>query len=242
MGKSKKKSYKPKSEDTNQEKLYLLHMDLYGPIRVESVNGKKYILVIINDYSRFTWVKCLRSKDEAPDFRIKFLKMIQVRLKSNYVLEILKKYGMESCDPVCTPMEIKDKLDLDQNGTPVDATKYHSMIGALMYLTSSRPDIVHATCLCARYQAKPTEKHIKEVKRIFRYIRGTINTGLWYSKDSGFELTGFSDADYAGCKDTFKSTSGGAQFLGKKMVSWSLKKQDCTTLSTAKAEYVSLSA
>ncbi|GJY89719.1 retrovirus-related pol polyprotein from transposon TNT 1-94, partial [Tanacetum coccineum] len=153
--------------------------------------------------------------------------------QSNYVLKILKKYGMESCDPVGTPMEIKDKLDLDQNGSPVDATKYRSMIGALMYLTSSRPDIVHATCLCARYQAKPTEKHLKEVKRIFRYLWGTVNMGLWYTKDSGFELTGFSDADYAGCKDTFKSTSGGAQFLGEKLVSWSSKKQDCTALSTA---------
>ncbi|GKD14785.1 retrovirus-related pol polyprotein from transposon TNT 1-94, partial [Tanacetum coccineum] len=81
MGKSKKKPHKPKSEDTNQEKLYLLHMDLCGPMRVASVNGKKYILVIVDDYSRFTWVKCLRSKDEAPDFIIKFLKMIQVRLK-----------------------------------------------------------------------------------------------------------------------------------------------------------------
>nr|GEZ74191.1 retrovirus-related Pol polyprotein from transposon TNT 1-94 [Tanacetum cinerariifolium] len=138
--------------------------------------------------------------------------------QSNYVLEILKKYGMESYDSVGTPMEIKDKLDLDQNGTPVDAMKYRSIIGALMYLTSSRPDIVHATCLCARYQAKPTEKHLKEVKSIFRYLRGTINTGLWYTKDFGFKLPGFSDADYAGCKDTFKSTSGGAQFLGEKLL------------------------
>nr|GEW83657.1 uncharacterized mitochondrial protein AtMg00810-like [Tanacetum cinerariifolium] len=149
---------------------------------------------------------------------------------------------MESCDPVGTPMEIKDKLDLDQNGTPVDATKYRSMIGALMYLTSSRPDIVHATCLCARYQTKPTEKHLKEAKRIFRYLWGTVNTGLCYTKDSGFELTGFSDVDYAGCKDTFKSTSSEAQFLGEKLVSWSSKKQDCMALSTTKAEYVSLSA
>ncbi|GJR54990.1 retrovirus-related pol polyprotein from transposon TNT 1-94 [Tanacetum coccineum] len=114
--------------------------------------------------------------------------------QSNYVLEILKKYGMESCDPIGTPMEIKYKLDLDQNGTLVDATKYHSMIGALLYLTSSRPNIVHATCLCAQYQ------------------------------DYGFELTGFSDADYAGGKDIFKSTSGRAQFLGEKLVIWSLKK------------------
>nr|GFC27201.1 copia protein [Tanacetum cinerariifolium] len=92
------------------------------------------------------------------------------------------------------------------------------------------------------YQAKPTEKHLKEVKRIFRYLRGTVNTGLWYTKDFDFELTEFSDADYVGCKDTFKSTSGGAQFLGEKLVSWSSKKQDCTTLSTEEAEYVSLYA
>ncbi|GJV08343.1 retrovirus-related pol polyprotein from transposon TNT 1-94 [Tanacetum coccineum] len=143
-------------------------------------------------------------------------------LMSNYVLEILKKHGMETCYPVGTPMEIKDKLDLDQNGSLVDATKYHSMIGALMYLTPIRLDIVHATCLCARYQAKPTEKQLKEVKRIFHYL--------------------FSDADYAGCKDTFKSTSGGAQFLGEKLVSWSSKKQNYMALSTAEAEYVSLSA
>ncbi|GJR58667.1 putative ribonuclease H-like domain-containing protein [Tanacetum coccineum] len=82
LGKSKKQSHKPKSEDTNQEKLYLLHMDLCGPMRVASINGKKYILVIVNDYSRFTWVKFLASKDEAPDFIIKFLKMIQVRLNA----------------------------------------------------------------------------------------------------------------------------------------------------------------
>nr|GFC37019.1 uncharacterized mitochondrial protein AtMg00810-like [Tanacetum cinerariifolium] len=106
----------------------------------------------------------------------------------------------------------------------------------------SRPDIGHATCLCARYQAKPTEKHLKEVKRIFRYLWGTVNTGLWYTKDSDFKLTRFSDADYAGCKDTFKSTFGGAQFLGEKLVGWSSKKQDYTALSTAEAEYVSLFA
>nr|GEV09875.1 hypothetical protein [Tanacetum cinerariifolium] len=103
-----------------------------------------------------------------------------IRRFQDDILVVQKKYGMESCDPVGTPMEIKDKLDLDQNGTPVDATKYRSMIGALMYLTSSRPDIVHATCLCARYQAKPTENHLKEVKRIFRYLRGTINTGITF--------------------------------------------------------------
>nr|GFA04716.1 hypothetical protein [Tanacetum cinerariifolium] len=83
---------------------------------------------------------------------------------------------------------------------------------------ANTPDIVHATCLCARYPAKPTEKHLKEVKRIFHYLRGTINTGLWYLKDSSFELTRFSNADYAGCKDIFKSTFGGAKFLGEKLL------------------------
>ncbi|GJW60580.1 hypothetical protein Tco_0109915 [Tanacetum coccineum] len=142
---------------------------------------------------------------------------------------------METCDSVGTPMEIKDKLDLDQNGTLVDSMKYRSMIGALMYLTSSRPDIVHATYLCARYQVKPTEKHLKEVKWIFCYLQGTVNMGLWYTKDSGFELTRFFN-------DSFKSTSGRTQFLDEKLVSWSSKKQYCTVLSTAEAEYVSLSA
>nr|GEW08187.1 ribonuclease H-like domain-containing protein [Tanacetum cinerariifolium] len=162
--------------------------------------------------------------------------------QSNYMNEILKKYGLNTCDIIGTPMDIKDKLDLDQIRTLVDATKYRSMIGALMYLTSSRPNIVHATCVCARYQAQSTEKHLKEVKMIFRYLRGIVNMGLWYTKDFGFELTGFSEADYAGCKDTFKSTSGGEKFLGEKLVSWSSKKQDCTSLSTAISEYVSLSA
>ncbi|GKG04877.1 hypothetical protein Tco_0315264, partial [Tanacetum coccineum] len=137
-------------------------------------------------------------------------------------------------------MEIKDKLDLDKNRTLVDATKYHTMIGALMYLTSIRPDIVHATCLCARYQAKPAVKHLKEVKRIFHYLQGIVNTGLWYTKDFGFELTGFSDVHYAGCRDSFKSTSSGTQFLGEKLAIWSSKKQDCTALSTMEAEYLSL--
>nr|GEY80739.1 hypothetical protein [Tanacetum cinerariifolium] len=127
---------------------------------------------------------------------------------SKYVHEILNKYGLNTCDIVGTPMDIKDKLDLDQIGTPVDATKYRSMIGALMYLTSSRLDIVHATC---------------------------------YLKDSGFELTAFLDADHAGCHDTRKSTSRGIQFLDEKLVRWMLKKQDCTAMSSAEAEYMSLS-
>ncbi|GJV05071.1 retrovirus-related pol polyprotein from transposon TNT 1-94 [Tanacetum coccineum] len=162
--------------------------------------------------------------------------------QAKYAQEILKKHGMTSCDSIGTPMATKH-LDADLSGTPVDQTKYHSMVRALMYLTTSRPDIVHATCYCARYQAKPTEKHLTVVKRIFRYLKDSINMGLWYPKDTGFELTAFSDSDHAGCLDSRKSTSGGIQFLGgDKLVSWSSKKQDCTSMSSAEAEYVSLSA
>nr|GEV25380.1 retrovirus-related Pol polyprotein from transposon TNT 1-94 [Tanacetum cinerariifolium] len=534
MGKSKKKPYKPKSEDTNQEKLYLLHMDLCGPMRVASVNRKKYILVIVDDYSRFTWAKSLKSKDEASDLIIKFLKIIQVRLKkpvcqiktdngtsslirlcvnimrsvehlapevialiaevvalkpaastgspssttvdqdtpspsktqtlvisndvkednhdldvahmnndpffgteespktptflddplheylhedstsqgsssnirktytpseslgswtkdhpianmiddlsrsvstrkqlqtdtmwcffdafltsvepknfkqaitepswidemqkeihefkrlqvwelvpcldkvlliklkwiykvktnefggvlknkarlvahgfrqeegidfeesfapvarieairifianfahknmmifhmcsgsdtlhteskerlitglqisqspkgifinqSKYASEIVKKYDMLSSDFVDTPLVEKSKLDEDLQGKPVDATLYRGMIGSLMYLTSSRPDLTYA---------------------------GTINMGLWYSKDTGMSLTTYADADHLGCQDTRRSTSGIDQFLGDKPVSWSYKKQKCTAISSIEAEYIALS-
>nr|GFB06776.1 uncharacterized mitochondrial protein AtMg00810-like [Tanacetum cinerariifolium] len=139
-------------------------------------------------------------------------------------------------------MATKPKLDADLSGNPVDQTDYRSKIRSLMYLTSSRPDIMQAVCFCARYQSRSAEKHLKEVKRIFRYFRGTINMGLWYPKGSSFGLTAFSDADHAGCVDTRKRTSGGIQFLGDKLVSWMSKKQDCTTMSSAEVEYVTLSA
>ncbi|GJX29869.1 hypothetical protein Tco_0237948 [Tanacetum coccineum] len=139
-------------------------------------------------------------------------------------------------------MATKPKLDADLSGKLIDQTDYRSKIRSLIYLTSSRPDIVQAICYCARYRARPTEKHIKEVKRIFRYLRVTINIGLWYLKDSGFELTTFFDADHARCIDTRKSTSGGIRFLGDNLVSWISKKQDCTAMSSAKDEYVALSA
>ncbi|GKC67133.1 uncharacterized mitochondrial protein-like protein, partial [Tanacetum coccineum] len=161
--------------------------------------------------------------------------------QSQYNFDILKKHGMEKCDTVSTPMATT-KLDVNLQGTPVDQTKYHSMIGGLMYLTASRPDIAFATFVCARYQARPTEKHLKEVKRIFCYLRQSINMGLWYSKDYGFELIAYADADHAGCNDDCKRTFGGIQFLGDKLVRWSSKKKDCTTMSSAEAEYVSMSA
>ncbi|GJW00170.1 retrovirus-related pol polyprotein from transposon TNT 1-94 [Tanacetum coccineum] len=551
LGKSSKKPHKPKSEDTNQEKLYLLHMDLCGPMRVASVNGKKYILVIVDDYSRFTWVKCLRSKDEAPAFIINFLKMIQVRLKetvrrirtdngTEFVNQTLREYyekvgishetsvarspqqngvverrnrtlieaartmliyakaplflwaeavatacytqncsmirhhhsktpyellhdkppdlsylhvfgalcyptndsenlgklqpkadigifigyaptkkafriynrrtrriietihvdfdeltamasehsssgpalhemtpvtissGLMPNPPSSTPFvppsrsdwdllfqpmfdeslnpppyvdlqapeviapipeavapehavstdqlvahmgndpyfgilipevasgqylssdvihtivppsqvyelqivwelvpppemlchllsgiykvkldelgvdthyggEVKclrSKLDEDKDGKAVDPSHYHGMIGTLLYLTASRPDLQFAICMCARYQAWPTEKHLNAVKRIFRYLKGTVHQGLWYPKDSSFALTAFADADHAGCQDTRHSTSGSIQLLGDRLVSWSSKRQKSAAISSTEAEYIALS-
>ncbi|GJU39984.1 retrovirus-related pol polyprotein from transposon TNT 1-94 [Tanacetum coccineum] len=128
--------------------------------------------------------------------------------QSKYALESLKKYGYESCDPVDTPMVEKSKLDEDKDGKAVDPSHYRGMIGTLLYLTASRPDLQFAICMCARYQARPTEKHhFKCVKkRIFRYLKGTVHRGLWYPKDSSFALTAFADADHAGCQDTRRRT------------------------------------
>ncbi|GJZ74896.1 retrovirus-related pol polyprotein from transposon TNT 1-94 [Tanacetum coccineum] len=117
--------------------------------------------------------------------------------QSKYALEILKKYGLNSSASVDTPMVDKMKLDEDRQGKLVDPTRFRVMVGSLMHLSASRPDIVFVVCMCARYQAKPTEKHLHAIKRIFRYLKGSIHMGLWYLKDSGFALRDFADADYA---------------------------------------------
>nr|GEW52728.1 ribonuclease H-like domain-containing protein [Tanacetum cinerariifolium] len=162
--------------------------------------------------------------------------------QAKYAQELLVKHGITSCDSVGTPMATKH-LDADLSGTPIDQMKYHSIVEALMYLTARSPDIMHATSYCARYHAKPTKKHLTAVKQFFWYLKDTIHIGLWYPKDTGFELTDFLDSDHASCLDSRKSTSRGIQFLdGNKLVSWLSKMQDCTLVSSAEAEYVSLSA
>ncbi|GJZ86559.1 retrovirus-related pol polyprotein from transposon TNT 1-94 [Tanacetum coccineum] len=161
--------------------------------------------------------------------------------QSKYALESLKKYGFDSCDPVDTPMVEKSKLDEDKEGKAVDPSHYCGMIGTLLYLTASRPDLQFAICMCARYQARPTEKHLNAVKRIFRYLKGTVHRGLWYPKDSSIALTAFADADHAGCQDTRRSTSGSMQLLGDRLVSWSSKRQKSAAISSTEAEYIALS-
>nr|GFA85593.1 uncharacterized mitochondrial protein AtMg00810-like [Tanacetum cinerariifolium] len=137
--------------------------------------------------------------------------------QSKFALEILQKFGMDSCDSVDTPMVDRLKLDEDLLGIPVDQTRFRSMVGSLMYLIASRPDLVFTVCVCARYQAKPTKKHLEALKWVFQYLKGTINWGLWYPKDTAMALTAYANADHAGCQHTRTSTSGSAQFLGDKL-------------------------
>ncbi|GJU15949.1 retrovirus-related pol polyprotein from transposon TNT 1-94 [Tanacetum coccineum] len=162
--------------------------------------------------------------------------------QSKYALESLKKYGYESCDPMDSPMVKKSKLDEDKDGKAVDPSHFRGMIGTLLYLTASRPDLQFAICMCARYQARPTKKHQNAVKRIFRYLKGTVHQVLWYPKDSSFVLTAFANADHASCQDTRRSTSGSIQLLGDRLVSWSSKQQKSAVISSTEAEYIALSS
>nr|XP_043625683.1 secreted RxLR effector protein 161-like [Erigeron canadensis] len=151
---------------------------------------------------------------------------------------MLKKFDMSYCQPIGTPMEVRTKIHADLHGKLFNQKLYRSMIGSLLYLTASRSDIMFATCMCARFQANPMDSHAQAVKRIFRYLKSTIKLGLWYPKETGFELSDFSNADHAGFKLDRKSTSGSVQFLGDKLVGWSSKKQTCVSSSTVEAEYV----
>nr|GEV15768.1 uncharacterized mitochondrial protein AtMg00810-like [Tanacetum cinerariifolium] len=379
QGKIHRKHHKSKTAFASNKPFYLLHMDLCGSIRVQSINGKRYVSVVVDDYSLYTWVFFLHSKDEASedvgklkakgDIRVfvgyskeyaaftiynkrtrkiheekssnpsvskvskaskkdledlfqdfydeyfdssKIMKSPTTNVESSnvevsspeeevfheisdsfqgessssllnddvqqspeevilpqtntqsisnnmvpnvdeakeaYVGQppgfVSKKYpdhvyALDKALYVPTLMVEQAKLKLDLVGKPVDHTDYRSMIGSLIYVTSSRPDIMFATCMCARYHVNPNEHHVSAIKRIFRYIKGTINLGLWYPKDYGFDLTAYSDADHAGCHLDRKSTYGSVQFLGDKLVCWSFKKYNYVSISTAESEYVAV--
>jgi hypothetical protein len=171
-------------------------------------------------------------------FQIKQLKEGTLICQTKYIQDILKKFGMKNAKPIKTPMGTNGHLDLDIGGKSVDQKVYRSMIGSLLYVCASQPDIMLLVCMCARFQANPKEIHLRSVKRIMRYLVYTPKFGLWYPKGFTFDLIGYSDADYAGCKIDRKSTSETCQFLGRSLVSWASKKQNSVALSTAEAEYI----
>jgi hypothetical protein len=171
-------------------------------------------------------------------FQIKQLQEGTFICQTKYIQDILKKFGMKDGKPIKTLMGTNGHLDLDTGGKSVDQKVYRSMIGSLLYLCASRPDIMLSVCMCARFQVDPKEVHLRAVKRIMRYLVYTPRFGLWYPKGSTFDLIGYFDADWAGCKIDRNNTSGTCQFLGRSLVSWALKKQNSVALSTAKAEYI----
>jgi hypothetical protein len=171
-------------------------------------------------------------------FQIKQLQDGTFISQTKYIQDILKKFGMKDGKPIKTPMGTNGHLDLDTGGKSVDQKIYRSTIGSLLYLCASRPDIMLSVCMCARFQANPKEVHLRVVKRIMRYLVYTFKFGLWYPKGSTFDLIGYSDADWAGCKIDKKNTSGTCQFLGRSLVSWASKKQNSVALSTVEVEYI----
>ncbi|KAI3772528.1 hypothetical protein L6452_03715 [Arctium lappa] len=158
--------------------------------------------------------------------------------QSKYVQDILNKFGFSDSKPASTPMETHKQITADLEGEDMDVHHYRSMIGSLMYLTASRPDIMFPVCVCARFQVRPKQSHFQVVKRIFRYLKGQPRLGLWYPHDSPFDLIAYSDSDLGGANLDRKSTSGGCQFLGARLVSWQCKKQTTVSTSTIKAEYI----
>ncbi|GKA11943.1 putative ribonuclease H-like domain-containing protein [Tanacetum coccineum] len=158
--------------------------------------------------------------------------------QDKYVAEILKKFDFKNVKTASTPIETQKPLVKDKEAADVDVHLYRSMIGSLMYLTASRPDIMFAVCACSRFQVTPKTSHLNAVKRIFRYLKGRPKLGLWYPKESSFNLVAYSDSDYAGANLDRKSTTGGYQFLGKRLISWQCKKHTIVATSTTEVEYV----
>ncbi|KAL5861181.1 hypothetical protein ACOSQ4_002477 [Xanthoceras sorbifolium] len=145
---------------------------------------------------------------------------------------------MDDCKPINTPVECGIKLSKHDEGESIDPTFFKSLVGSLRYLTCTRPDILYAVGLVSRYMENPTTTHFKVAKRILRYIKGTIDFGLFYSVSNDYKLVGYSDSDWGGDIDDRKSTSGFVFFMGNTAFTWMSKKQPIVTLSTCEAEYV----
>nr|GEW85949.1 hypothetical protein [Tanacetum cinerariifolium] len=217
-----------------REEVYVSQPDGFvEPDNPNHVYELKKALYGLKQAPRAWRIKRQRPTSDVNDGKVSFFLGLQISQsprgifinQSKYSLKYLKKYGFESCDPVDTLMVEKFKLDEDKERKFVDPSHYRGMFGTLLYLKANRSDLQFSICMCARYQARPTEKHLHAVKRIFWCLRGTVNRGLWYPKDYLISLTAFADSDHAGCQDTRSSTSGSLQFLGDRIISWSSKRQ-----------------
>jgi hypothetical protein len=151
---------------------------------------------------------------------------------------MLKKFQMEDSSPISTPMVVGCKLSKDDVSLDIDQRTYRSMIGSLLYITTSRPDIMKAVGMVGHYQYAPKQSHLATVKRIFKYLKGTMTYGLWYPRNQNLQLTAYSYVDWENCLDERKRTSGGAFFLGDSLVAWLSKKQGSISLSTIEAKYI----
>jgi histone deacetylase 1/2 len=159
-----------------------------------------------------------------------------------YALDLLHRVGMENCKSTSTPLAPTERLSRDTGASlgPDDSFRYRSIVGGLQYLTLTRPDILFAVNKVCQFLSQPTEVHWEAVKRILRYVKGTLNTGLKFRKSSSMGISIFTDADWAGDVDDRRSTGGFAVFVGPNLVSWSAKKQPTVSRSSTEAEYKAL--
>ncbi|GKB30818.1 hypothetical protein Tco_0870219 [Tanacetum coccineum] len=230
-----------------QEEMDVKSAFLYGNITEEVLDKQLTVLKIYSSKQGYRVVRhCMANIKHHGMKDRRDIMLVQVKQttagiflsQDKYVKDILNKFDFRTIKPASTPIEAHKSLGKDEEGEEVDVHLYRSMIGYLMYLTASRPDIMFAVCLCARFQVTPKVSHLHAVKRIFRYLKHQPKLGLWYPKDSPFHLEAFSDSDYAGDNHDRRSTSGGCQYLGRRLVSWQCKKQTIVAISSTEAEYV----
>nr|GEV87943.1 uncharacterized mitochondrial protein AtMg00810-like [Tanacetum cinerariifolium] len=201
-------------------------IDVKSAFLYDTINEEVFQMSSMNELTFFLGLQVKQKEDDI------FIS------QDKYVAELLQKFDFLSVKTTSTPIETKKPLVKDEEARDVDVHIYRSMISSLMYLTASRPDIMYAVCACSRFQVTPKTSHLQAVKRIFRYLKGQPKLGLWYPRESVFDLKAYSDSDYAGANLDRKSTTGGCQFLGRRLISWQCKKQKIVASSTIEAEYV----
>nr|GEY83564.1 hypothetical protein [Tanacetum cinerariifolium] len=216
--------------ETIEEEVYVTQLlgfkDPDHPDKVYKVVKDKFQMSFIGEFTFFLVLQVTQKEDGT------FIS------QDKYVNEILKKFNYSNVKSASTLVDLEKPLVKDRDANDVDVHIYRSMIGSLIYLIASRPDIMFAVCACARFQVTQKTSHLVAVKRIFRYLKGKPTLGLWYPRDSPFELVAYTDSDYAGATQDRKSTTGGCQFLGNRLISWQCKKQTVVATSTTKVEYV----